>query len=705
MKMERSMKGLFVWLTAGLVFPQLAMALDVDVVFDKAGLTELTAGETAVLQDGTVNVRKVVLSDVFIDPSIDENPYTVGRRTFSAGAVKAVETIFDADVPRLTSKYPWGNLAVEYAVEANQLDLTVTIANTGQQTVEMVQFDLMTLQLPGTSGKSHIFASEPVWARADANIGAPLIVFANYSGGKAVLTSASPKGPLRYTLASPEGQNETYHARVTFGHPQGRGEAYDGKWIARAIAPGKRDNFTLSLRFGNAEARILDMTEDVTTAFAEHHPLVLDWPDRRPIGAVHVADARTSPANPRGWKHGIPIAEDWDVRTDEGYRQFHKAVLKGADRVIAVAQEAGLQGIVVWQIEGQEFNKEAYYGEPRLLPHVAPEMDGVADAYFKKMRDAGLRVGICIRPLIFRPLDSDGNTVSWASMEKIKGRNWIDPEKAPLYTEVPDNFFGKEEAASPVDRLDAKIRYARERWGCTLFYIDTNHFWRPRLRRAEKWEWANKMLPSAVFRELHRRHPDILLIPEHEYVQYWSSSAPYRHPPRYGGPTPSLVEAIYPGAFSVLAAHPSGDWVRNNRTKAIQAVLSGDIFLVHGWFNATPVQAFYRDAAMRAPWRLDIHSQGDMTLARQVLPKRDEVLEILGEPERLNPELHNAMDVSTPAAMTEALKNQFEDAPADAGRCVWITFGKPPRNGQVQAVIDSIGEAGGIVISASEMKE
>jgi len=50
-------------------------------------------------------------------------------------------------------------------------------------------------------------------------------------------------------------------------------------------------------------------------------------------------------------------------------------------------------------VEGQEWTHAiSYIGSPDGIADVAPEMDAIADRWFKICADAGLRNGVCIRP-------------------------------------------------------------------------------------------------------------------------------------------------------------------------------------------------------------------------------------------------------------------------------------------------------------------
>jgi len=193
---------------------------------------------------------------------------------------------------------------------------------------------------------------------------------------------------------------------------------------------------------------------------------------------------------------------------------------------------------LTWDIEGQEYpHAISYLGDPRSLP---PEMESVADEYFKVFADAGLRTGVTIRPQV--PV----RTAYGSNVQQIG-------------------------AADPAMALDAKLSYAKKRWGCTLFYVDSNGD-------------PNVPFPAEIFIRLSERHPDILLIPEHENAQYYTASAPYRC---YGNlkqlGTPEAVRRIYPQAFSCVAvAHADPAPVKD---RLVEDVRRGDILIINSWYR------------------------------------------------------------------------------------------------------------------------
>lgn len=153
----------------------------------------------------------------------------------------------------------------------------------------------------------------------------------------------------------------------------------------------------------------------------------LEWADRRPICDLHLSSSgHLSATNPRGWLNDPSL----DVTTPAGVRAFHERLLAYAERSVAILREMNAQGMVVWDIEGQQ--DDAYVGDPRQAETLAPELVGVLDAFFARFREAGFRVGVTVRPQRY-----EGGRQRWA---------W-----------------------DAAEVLGEKIRYARERWGQRCF--------------------------------------------------------------------------------------------------------------------------------------------------------------------------------------------------------------------------------------------
>jgi hypothetical protein len=260
-------------------------------------------------------------------------------------------------------------------------------------------------------------------------------------------------------------------------------------------------------------------------------PMGVHWQDRRPIGMLFLAsDGHVSATNPRGWFND----ESLDVVGKGGQERFKKELLEYADTSITNLQRLGAQGVIVWDVEGEQFpHKTSFIGDPRLTSWMAPEMAPVVNEFFKKFRDAGLKVGVTIRP------------------QQI----------------VFDNGLPRQATALDISEvLREKIDFARTNWGATMFYIDSNDgLWRP-----------DEVLQ---LRLLARERPDVLLIPEHHALPYWAFSTPYVSLHRGNGDwSTDLARRLFPSAFQVLdISDASNDAV-------VAAWRRGDILLFRAWY-------------------------------------------------------------------------------------------------------------------------
>ena len=259
-------------------------------------------------------------------------------------------------------------------------------------------------------------------------------------------------------------------------------------------------------------------------------PMGIHWPDRRPIGVLFPAsNFHASAKNPRGWFSDPNL----DVTGPGGQERFKKALMDYADASIAVLKRAGAQGVIVWNVEGEEYpHKISYIGDPRLVKMLAPEMDQEAGEFFKRFRDAGLRVGVTVRP---QKLVFDHGVPRQAGVLDMK------------------------------QLLLDKIDYARTNWGATLFYIDSTYG----ILRPDE---------ALQLRLLAEQRPDILLIPEHHYLPYQAFTAPYVSLRKGTDGASAFARELFPSSFDVL------DVADGSPDQAVAAWHNGDIILFRAWY-------------------------------------------------------------------------------------------------------------------------
>ncbi len=267
-------------------------------------------------------------------------------------------------------------------------------------------------------------------------------------------------------------------------------------------------------------------------AYNASHQFMINWPDRRPVGAVFLSSYKPMKwQNPRNW---VFVDESKDVAYSYG-DAFKERLFKFADLSIKELKKCNAQGVIIWDIEGQQFGHPlSYGGAPELLSLFSPEMDAVADELFKKFRMEGLKVGITIRP------DS-------------------------VYS-LPFNTIWRVNVSDPERVIINRIKYAQARWGCSMFYVDSNVD-----------DKAGLLHPS-VFYEVAKACPDVLVIPEHENSAYYRFSVPYLEARRGDFSIPN--KNVFPGAFGVMNLADA----KNPKAVVEQAKKDGSIILFRGWY-------------------------------------------------------------------------------------------------------------------------
>jgi hypothetical protein len=484
----------------------------------------------------------------------------------------AFRAVLDALLPRSSSRvatpdkpaetvdlsYPWGRVSCAYGKQNDRITMRITVTNMSAKPVDQLSLRLMELNFPSvpTGGTleagmfgfgfkealTSLYQYPSIPSAADPEFVVP-IVRLDYRTGALNFCSDD----LECTVDVPYSTNSPAKTSYPF------------VITCRDIKPRSTKEFNVSLRFGPGGARVQDLSCDVLERYARKYPFQINWQDHRPIGAIFLASSGTNVStNPRRWilKYG-----EIDTTTEQGKAAFREALLEHADKCIKVLKDVVAQGMITWDPEGQEFLGSVYYGDPRLVPTLAPEMEfkndgkkSVIDEYFEKFRAAGLKVGVCIRPQQIQMIDGQ-----------------------------PVHQAAEDENAAQI--LRERIAYAKQRWGCTLFYVDSTAN-------------VDGALKPDVFKAVADADPDVLLIPENESMRYFAYSAPFNSYMHHNvTSTPAGARMVYPNAFSVLMA-PEGDKPEDHDALVI-AVRRGDILLFNGWYGggqADKIKKIYEEA-------------------------------------------------------------------------------------------------------------
>jgi HEAT repeat protein len=340
------------------------------------------------------------------------------------------------------------------------------------------------------------------------------------------------------------------------------------------------------------------------------------WKDRRPIGQIFLSRSEArSATNPSGY-----LAAK-DVTTPEGRAEFRKNLLEFADRCVANSKAMNAQGVIVWDIEGYEFRGLVYVGDPRMLPEFSPAMSEIAPEFFKKFTDAGLKVGVCLRPnYIFRIPEEHlikhnrDPKQHWGYMSYKESGVTIKKTEYEWFNKVQ-----KEAEKDPVNELSSRVAYTQKNWGATIFYVDTNSY-----GKNVNGEEKSTLMPASMWAQLAAKHPDALFIPEHENPEYYTTTAPLNAPgvdPT--AKTPPDIRAKYPGSFMVSQLqYPRV--IPRFWEEYVTGVVEGDVLFFDpgvdpaAGINPT-VAAIYRDAELRR----QVAAKGDIPATTANLASTD----------------------------------------------------------------------------------
>ena len=477
-----------------------------------------------------------------------------------------------------TYTFPWGSIRVGYQQHGDVLDLSVTAQNAANSGVIFDGAALYPLalhfpQLPAGFGNT-------AYPQLAYNTTGPSVTAANYGGAEVVAVSPDAGKPL-YTGFFPTDNGTAYTAFLSGTVPDGLATFQPHN--DRPLRPGQTDSYRLSLRFAAPDTPVYTLAADAYTNWARAYPMTLRWTDRRPIGTVFLASSPQGdlhhpagfPSNPRRY-FSDSSPEGGDINTPSGLAAFQRRVLDQAEKNVENLKALGAQGVITWDIEGEQFPQDTSYAcAPDAVAQLAPEMESIIsargspytgmkldDAYFKIMHNAGLRVGVCVRPQHFT----------------------LHPDGTAEQVFLPDNEVAAE--------LTRKIRFAHDRWGATLFYLDSTVD-------------ANRgVLPAAIFAQVARAFPDCLLIPEESTPLYYAYTAPFKSFIYHAetGTDPE-IQHLYPDAFSaVLVNNAAPEKLTTAAPQLEQSIAHGDILMGQVDYrepNNAAIAALYRRAAAK----------------------------------------------------------------------------------------------------------
>ncbi len=520
------------------------------------------------------SAKRVVLETQKVNPENDLRNFS-----FSQVPLKKTSAKFDRNKRQYITKYDWGQLRTRYSLEKDVLRIRLSAHNSTDKPVANFRFRILQVRLPNKpkklqKGKVRSTRDQPVAIGFKAGTGK---MYASYE-------SFAP--PVKFGFAKPEkGQNGIYSLVVGGGiHVLPRdGMVVPPKGLPR-IPPGETLELEFALRFAGQDT---NRAWALRGFFDDYHNFLspmLDWPDRRPIGAVYMmaewgkigTQFGTEMTNPR--RLASPLLDTTDVFSPHGKDLLRRNLQAMARSTVEALKEMNAQGAILWN-PTVGFHGFHFSGDPRMVPILTPELDEPLDDYFRIIREAGFRVGVTIR----HP------QLQWRGDRWAQGIGNINPKGDPLKKNY-ERFIPEHTrwwTVYPIARrLSAKIAYAKKRWGCTLFYYDTST-----IRRFHRTGNGQNMVTSPprahIYRKLREEHPDVIIFPElRDRIAPAAYTAPYgqtgygRIRPTYKG---DYTRDIIPNYFGFNYIHDSGGDPWKPRLNRINEIVWGEILATDGW--------------------------------------------------------------------------------------------------------------------------
>lgn len=643
---------------------KLPAAEDLKIGFDEKGLASITHNGVELVNPGDPRFR---LQQVYY---IDAQAKGGARQLYGP---QAASQRFDVERRILVQEYPGFHVECAFLPGANRLDLQITLVNTGAQAICQCEFLPLTIRLPHTVKNAY------AWDRRNAF----LVDAYEHAKGAVIVT---PTGFFDYPRKS-EGLQDIRPLDVAGPSPENRPHhpvIDDVYWYdpGSIVPTGKTGTYRVSLVFGPLGATAQQLCPEAYDRYAKDHPMKLAWPDRRPIAVSFLCNSATGwKTNPRGYFQDSRV----DVTTEDGVKAFGERLMKYADNCIAHMKPMDAQGIIVWDIEGQEQpHMVSYIGDPRALAKLSPEMERFSDAFMKKFRDAGFKTGITIRPTeIFETKDL--------------GHPW-----------------DHRETKDPVANMSDKIKYAQKRWGCTIFYLDSSVFGAFNVTEEQKKEVKNIpwIMPEKMLEKLTKLHPDCLISPEFARRDLYRFGAPYSSPNLGDGGTDPLIRRLWPQAFRLIMSRQ--DLMEKRWEQYADSVEKGDVLMFCCWgdfVEQTFVKLLYQEAAMRKRGALTALAAADVaTLAEKARDSAEETryaaataLGKTGTPAAVSV-LAELLKDESPLVRKQALAGLARAARIDDPACLsklaqWIKVGKDPvQNALRSQAAEALAKGGEAVV-------
>ena len=430
---------------------QLLEQLESRLLMSGSGLGVVVGGQPQV-QTPAVQVGDAVSPQLTITPagfSISAGLVQTMGNSFQFGSFLPVAPTTESG-GALVYVYPGWTVTLTPTADASAIHFVINIVNTGSVASTVPDFTVCTLS-GGLVG---------MWENNQAG---PFVLDQTLADGThCALTIDDSTYPIvAEFIQATNPWNGTEN--ISFHPTGGQYTRYNLGLVPVTVAPGGSTTIPFSLRFGTDSASVTTATQ---ATYEQAYPYALAWTDKRLMLRGDMFQYVPTPANPQGFQGGF------DINDPANGQKFDDWVMAYAARSIATCQAANAGTWIEWDLEGKEQGWD-YKGNPELIDvlnsgwaHKDASGVELIDRFFKAFQDAGIHVGVCVRPWTLR-VDANG-------------------------TIYADN------TVSGVDSVANHIDYCYQRWGVDAFYLDSPQF-----------------EDTAAYRSMMLARPQVLLIPEY----------------------------------------------------------------------------------------------------------------------------------------------------------------------------------------------
>ena len=138
---------------------------------------------------------------------------------------------------------------------------------------------------------------------------------------------------------------------------------------------------------------------------------------------------------------------------------------------------------------------------------------------------------------------------------------------------VPYSYGLQMNLANPESVLQSKVQYATNRWGASLFYVDSDLTYD-----------ATSITAAQIFQDLTQQYPGTRYFPEWKNARHYAYAYPFLDAINGITAPPVQTKYTYPQAAGLVRV-PGDGQIQASEAALINAVSAGNILLFDGWYQ------------------------------------------------------------------------------------------------------------------------